>query len=257
MNIHRVTFQKRFFPSIKFSFFTLCILFGLVRTASAIEIYDTGAFLHSPSIGSSSLGHLDGVYDDFGGSGVQLDFSKNIDAFGYGSLQWSFVNNTGMTLADTWLFGYLDAEIDPDLNSSYNESGRLVSVDGLGSGDTGADSWEIDEPGFLFGDIYEHLFIGALDNTNPISAGNENDLALALGFYLGDLFAGDSWSLILNISASDIGGLAQLDSASGSEFFLNGTAVIKRATSVSEPSIAILMLLGLLSLFVNRRHFIR
>lgn len=246
---------SQFLFAITFSL-SLTLLLGFSRVANAIEIYDTGAFLHTPTIGSSSLGHLDGVFNDFDGSGISLAFSRQTDASGYGALQWSFVNNTGKTLVNTWLFGYLDAEIDSDINSSYNESGRLVNIGGQGGGDTAPDTWEIDEPGFIFGDIYNNLFIGSLDNTNAIPAGSENDLALALGFYLGDLFAGDSWLMTLNISPFDIGGLAHFDAHSGIEFFFNGTAEVKRAVSVTEPSIAVLMLGGLLSLFANRRRFI-
>lgn len=257
MNIHWITFQKNTYLATKLFLVAIFAIVGSVRVANAIEIYDTGAFLHSSSIGSSSLGHLDGQFDDFAGTGIALGFSKTIDASGFGTLQWSFVNNTGSTLVNTWLFGFLDAEIDPDLNSSYNESGRLVSVNGAGSGDSAADSWEIDEPGFSFGDIYDHLFSGALDNSNAVSAGNENDVALALGFYLGNLLAGDRWLLTLTISPSDIGGLAHFDKNSGIEFFFNGTAVVDRSTSVPEPSVAILMLFSLLSLVLKRRFSIQ
>lgn len=226
-----------------------------IRTAQAIEIYDTGVFLHSPSVGANSLGYLDGQFNDFDGSGISLGFTKSLDSFGYGTLQWQFANNTGNTLTNAWLFGFLDAEIDPDLNSSYNESGRLVSVNGSGSQDVAADTWEIDEPGFSFGDIYNHLFTGTLDNYNAITAGNENDLSMALGFYLGNLLAGENWVLTLSISPVDIGGLAQLDKDSGLEFFFNGTAVKDKFSSVSEPSTVLLMFFGLLSLYLDRRFF--
>ena len=257
MNIHWITFQKKVHFFIGLFLVAALSVFDSVRTAQAVEIYDVGAFLHSPSVGSQSLGFLDGQFNDFSSTGISLGFSKTIDAMGYGKLQWSFANNTGTTLADTWLFGFLDAEIDPDLNSSYNESGRLVGVHGTGSGDEAPDSWEIDEPGFSFGDIFDHLFLGSLDNSNAIPAGQEQDVSLALGFYLGNLFAGDSWLLTLNISPFDIGGLAHFDQHSGTEFFLNGTAVVTRSTSVPEPASTMLVLLGFISLFFKRRFFIK
>lgn len=224
-----------------------------VQQASALEVYDVGAFMHSSSLGPDSLGYLDGVFDDFAGSGIDMSFSRDLSSDGYGTFTWNFVNNSGLALADVWLFGFLDAEIDPDLNSSYNEYGRLYGVHGTGAGDTAADSWEIDEPGFSTGDIFNNLIAGALDNQNTVPAGSENDVSLGLGFYLGDLLAGDRWTLTLQTSLDNIGGLIHGDSDSLSEFFFNGVAVVERdVTPVPEPSAFLLMLLGLCGLAWQR-----
>lgn len=253
MGTHWGRFSKRCFTS-----FCTILLLNMalpLSQARALEVYDVGAFLHSSSVGSSSLGHLDGVFNDFDGSGIGLSFVRNLDADGIGTFTWNFSNNTGQTLNDVWLFGFLDAEIAPDLNSSYNEYGRLESVNGTGAGDIAADSWEIDEPGFSTGDIFDHLIDGALDDQNSVPTGSENDVSLALGFHLGDLFAGDSWILTLQTSFDNIGGLVHGDSGLLTEFFFNGTAEVRRGTiPVSEPQAYLLMLLGLCGLAWQRRQ---
>ncbi|MCK7498452.1 MAG: PEP-CTERM sorting domain-containing protein [Comamonadaceae bacterium] len=41
--------------------------------------------------------------------------------------------------------------------------------------------WEIDEPGFVFGDIYDNFLAGALDGLNGVPAGSPDDVSFALG----------------------------------------------------------------------------
>lgn len=228
---------------------------GMISPPSqAYVIYDLGAFVHSPSLGNLSLSYLDGVQNDFPGTGVDLSFISNLDADNLGQVSWQFSNNTGSTLQDVSLFGYLDGEIDPDINSSFNEYGQYISVDGAGAGDENPDSWEIDEPGFVFGDIYDNLFNGALDNSNAVGIGSEDDVSLALGFELGDILDGETWELILNISEADIGGLFHGDADSGKGIYLTGAAHINRVISVDEPVPLVLFLIGIFGVFLVRRH---
>jgi len=56
-------------------------------------------------------------------------------------------------------------------------------------------SWEIDEPGYVFGDIYDNM----LDNTNSVPAGLEADVSFALGWNF-TLAAGDLVTINLNLS---------------------------------------------------------
>ena len=240
---------------LKDLFVSLVALTALsIHTPSkAYEIYDAGAFLNSPSLSALSLGYLDGVYNDFAGSGVDLSFVNSLDSNGLGQLTWEFTNNTATTLFGVNLFGYLDGEIDSDLNSSFNEYGQFVSVSGVGSADTDPDSWEIDEPGFVFGDIYDNLFLGQLDNSNGVPLGAEDDVSLALGFELGDILAGDTWLLALTISEENIGGLFHGDDHSGTGIYMNGSVTIDRATPVDEPAPFYLFLMGLTGLFLAHR----
>lgn len=240
---------------VLFSSLIIGVSSGLISFPSqAYVIYDLGAFVHSSSLGDLSLSYLDGVQNDFPGSGVDMTFSNNLDADNLGQVIWRFTNNTGATLLDVSLFGYLDGEIDPDVNSSFNEYGQLISVDGTGADDVNPDSWEIDEPGFVFGNIYDNLFYGALDNSNAVGVGSEDDVSLALGFELGDIFAGETWELILNISEADIGGLFHGDADSGKGIYFNGEARIDRVISVDEPTPLALLFIGILGTVLVRRY---
>lgn len=237
--------------SYRFALLLLVSHLGLSAQTYAYEIYDSGAFLHSPSVGADSLGYLDGVFNDFAGSGIDITFTNMLNADGIGSLEWEFSNNTSATLNDVSLFGYVDGEISPDLNSSFNEFGRLIAVGGTGSGDSAPDSWEIDEPGFAFGDIYDNLFLGALDNSNGVPEGSEDDVAVALGFELGDILAGETWTMAINISLVDIGGLFHGDIDSGAGVFINGSVDLVRVINpVDEPGSLPVLLLGLAGIYL-------
>lgn len=243
---------------IKGHLLSILLLTGILHSGNSFGylIYDTGAFVNSSSLGTSSLGHLNGVFNDFAGSGIDFDFSMDLDSSGLGEISWLFTNNTGATLSDVTLFGYLDGEIDPDLNSSFNEYGQYVSVDGVGAGDINPDSWEIDEPGFVFGDIYDNLFLGALDNVNAVGLGYEDDVSMALGFQLGDILNGEAWELILNISDFDIGGLYHGDNDSGTGVYFNGTATVDRLppVSVDEPAPILLFMTGVFAVVLARKR---
>jgi hypothetical protein len=226
-------------------------------TSNAYEVYDVGTYLNSSTLGTQSLGYLDGVYDDIAGSGIGLSFVNDLDSNGLGTLTWQFANNTSRTLFDVSLFGYLDGDIDQSVNSYFNEYGKYVSVTGSGSADANPDSWEIDEPGFTFGDIYSNMMTGSLDNANSVPAGMEDDVSLALGFDLGNILAGETWTLSFFVSAENIGGLFHGDADSGTGVYVNGAVNMQQVAAVPEPSTWLAFLLGMtgLSLVQRKRLF--
>lgn len=71
---------------------------------------------------------------------------------------------------------YFDHEIVQGQNTFFNEHGQEV-----GSPQTGQ-SWEIDQPGWVFGDIHDHLLSGELDSANSVPVGSENDVSFAMGW---------------------------------------------------------------------------
>jgi hypothetical protein len=58
----------------------------------------------------------------------------------------------------------------------------------------------LDEPGFTTGTMLRNLFLGALSKSNAVPQTATNDVALALGFSPGDLYAGDSVAARVMIS---------------------------------------------------------
>jgi hypothetical protein len=75
------------------------------------------------------------------------------------------------------IVAFFDHELSPGTTSFfYNDYG--ISGDTLSAGQT----WEIDEPGYVFGDIYSNVLSGSLDNENAVPEGLENDVSLAIGW---------------------------------------------------------------------------
>ncbi len=227
--------------------------------ANAIIIGEYTAFLFSPTLGAQSLKHSEigflGPVNDFSGTGVDVSFNDGLDADGFGSVSWEFVNNTGSVLEDARLFVFLDAEIDEATNTFFNEYGELVDVSGTGANDNAADSWQIGEP--FLGDIFFNAENGFLTDTNGVPQGFEDDVSLALGFELGDLFVGDILTGLFETSLSNIGGLSHTDPDSALTFFFNGIAEIERiVVDVPEAgSFGLLCFASVIALSFTRRRF--
>ena len=166
-------------------------------------------------------------------------------------LTYSFLNDTGGVLSDLRFFSFLDAEIDAQTNLFFNEYGEVIGTTGSGAGDADPDLWEIDEPGYLFGDIFGNLLLGMLDNTNATPMGSPDDVSMALGFELGTLNPLDT--AVINILISEdndfIGSLAlahhDSDPGSATVITLSGQSAI---TPIPEPSTLLLLGSGLLAL---------
>ncbi|MDJ0848956.1 MAG: hypothetical protein QNK04_11300 [Myxococcota bacterium] len=75
-------------------------------------------------------------------------------------LSYTFRNDTGAAIADIKFLSFVDAEIDVARNAFFNELASTSGVLASGQG------FEADEPGFLFGDIFDNLLLGDLDDTN-------------------------------------------------------------------------------------------
>jgi hypothetical protein len=165
---------------------------------------------------------------------VATGFSSNFDANGYGSFNWDFNNPSATALQNARLIVFLDADLDHATTTFFNEYGALVNLNlppGAAPGDIAASSWEIDEPGFLFGDIAQHLMTGVLDQTNGAPAGAPDDVSLALGFNLGALPANAPVKVRCFISATNIGGLSQTDSDTNTTIYFNG--YVQRSQSLA------------------------
>lgn len=175
------------------------------------------------------------------------DCSGSLDASGLGTLSVEFdgagAHSVGMLL---------DYEIDQDDNTFFNEFGTTANVANLPAGL----SWEIDEPGTFFGDIFDNFSVGALDGTNPFSPGFVDDVAMALWWDF-DLLAGETAVVDFVIStvmpASGFH-LAHIDPDSDARFYFSSSLTVTPApvTSAPAPMTLALLLLGLLSLRASR-----
>ena len=108
---------------------------------------------------------------------------------------------------------FLDHDIDVDLNLFFNEFGAVSGTPGAGL------SWEIDEPGFLFGDIFMNFSAGALDNTNGVPVGSPDDVSMAL-----------LWDFILAAGGSATVTFSVSGTAPASGFYLSQTDPDSAAT---------------------------
>jgi hypothetical protein len=161
-------------------------------------------------------------------------------------LSYSFSNHTSATLSDVTFLSFLDAEIVEPLNSFFNEN--AVSDGSLAPGQ----GFEVDEPGFLFGDIFDHLLLGRLDDTNALPPGSEDDVSMALSFALGDL-APDAVAEI-DIMISEDGDrlgplrLTQGDDLSPTSIHYSGRARVRSGggPAIPEPGAALLFAAGAL-----------
>jgi hypothetical protein len=99
-----------------------------------------------------------------------VDASGFNAATGFGSLA---VTLTGAGPHN--VLAYFDFEMDEFINTWFNEEATTGGALGAGQ------SYEIDEPGFVFGDIFDNFNDNTLDNTNAL-AGTPEDVSMALGY---------------------------------------------------------------------------
>jgi len=156
----------------------------------------------------------------------------------------------------TW-FGFLDLDIDAHLNTYLNEYGIAHGTPESGQ------SWQIDEPGYVSGSIYDNLLAGALDNTNHLSSDHLDDVSLALGWNF-DLAEGETALITLTLDEIlEAPGfyLEHVDPETGVGFsdttslYLWSSLEISDAqppVSVPEPGSLVLMALGLAALSARR-----
>jgi len=150
---------------------------------------------------------------------------------GLGALTLSF-STPGLHYAGL----FVDHELDEALNTFFNELGTT----GPGSPPAGS-SWEIDEPGFNGGNIYDHFLLGQLDNSVGRLAPDDVSLALGWDFIL---TPGESAavSFLVTEDRADLGAgafyLVQLDPDSGRALYFTSSLRVSGGSGVPANSLS-------------------
>jgi hypothetical protein len=141
---------------------------------------------------------------------------------------------------------YVDHELDEALNTFFNELG----TPGLGSPPAGL-SWEIDEPGFVSGDIYDHFLLGQLDNSVGRLVPDDVSMALGWDFILGPGQTA-AVSFLVTENRADFGPgafyLQQQDPDSGTTLYFTSSLRFSQGGVVGgipEPAFGLVGVLGL------------
>jgi len=224
---------------------TALAAFGMpTAQAATIELFDYG-FNIDGAISYPSLGD---------------PLPTEVDATGFDDL-------TGLGMLDITITGagnhsvlsFFDHEIDVLINSFFNENGAI------GGAPVAGQSWEIDEPGYVLGDIVDNFEANMLDNFNEISIAaypNGDDVSMAMGFNFA-LAAGQTATVSFNLSETNSAPgffLQHFDLDSVASIFLWGDLAIdgggptEPPTSLAEPGSLGLAMIGIFSILGLRRR---
>jgi hypothetical protein len=157
---------------------------------------------YAPGVQSATIGlydwafYIDGTTYEYSNGDVMPTTGALTN--GLGTLTWS----TSAAGSHNFI-AFFDHEIDEAINTFFNEYG-----DTSGSPSAGQ-SWEIDEPGYVFGDIYNNVLSGSLDNFNGVPLSAPDDVSMALG-----------WDFSLNSGESALISFYLLDTIDGAPFYL-------------------------------------
>jgi len=186
---------------------------------------------------------------------VEADETLFDDLTGLGTIE---VSVTGV--GDHFVGLFVDHEIDELINTYFNELGSTSGAPAAGQ------TWEIDEPDVIFGDIianFENSAFGVpgSDLDNAIGAGFPDDVSMALGWDF-TLAAGETATIDFNLSEIAPAGfyLAHTDPDSNATVYFSSTLAIAPTggpgpAPIPEPSTVILLGLGMAGLAATRRRW--
>lgn len=181
---------------------------------------------------------------------AQLDDSSFDYDTGLGSLKW-----TSNAIGAGYFIAFFDHEIDEAINTFFNEIGSK------NGSPAGGQSWEIDEPGFANGDIYDNVSANSLDDGIGTSIYGDttfpDDVSMAMGWDF-ILQAGETAYIELMLGYDIPSGfyLSQTDPGSQETIYFSSTLDIRGEQPIPEPATMLLLGTGLAGLFgFGRKRF--
>ncbi|MCC7374415.1 MAG: hypothetical protein IT581_07150 [Verrucomicrobiales bacterium] len=181
----------------------------LVRVAGSCAVFLAGTM-------GSSAGVI-GLFE----YGINKDFAISYDSpppptfdaiSGLGTLRIIFTD-----LGPHYASLFVDHELSETSNTFFNELGAVSPTPPpIGV------SWEIDEPGYVFGDIVSNFEAGTLDNA--IGTPDPEDVSMALGWFF-DLKNGETGTLTFRLTDQAPAGfyLRHYDPESGESVYLSSS----------------------------------
>ncbi len=147
---------------------------GLAAAAAALGFMNAAAEAATFGLFEYAF-NIDGAVANPPTNGDPVPVAVNLSGFNTGTgLGTVLVTVTGAGSHSVSLF--VDHEIDEAINGFSNEYGGVSGTPAAGQ------SWEIDEPGYSFGDIYANFAAGSLDNSNGVGAAAPDDVSMALAW---------------------------------------------------------------------------
>jgi hypothetical protein len=215
------------------------------RIGAGGRVYELDAFVYVGA-GSASQLSVDPLPSDLSfqfGTSVR-DGSTDI------VLRYELANMGSVALPSVSVLSFVDADIDEPTNTYFNEFATTHGSLAPGQG------FEVDEPGFVFGDIFGNLQAGSLDDTNAVPESAPDDVAMAMSFALGPLGPGETSlvSIMLSQDGDSLGSFAiahhDADPESRTTITYSGTVgePPPPGGAIPEPTGAVLFGAGLLAL---------
>lgn len=209
---------------------TLGLRFG-PGDASAVE--ELGAWLALDGVDAN--GAAPGVAARLGAdplpAGLVHDFAWSASATDI-TLSYTIENRGAAVSPAARLLAFVDAEIAEATTTFFNEWAETSGTPAPGQG------WEIDEPGYAFGDVRAHLAAGLLDGTNALAGvAAADDVAIALSFELGALAPGQrvTVDVMLSEAGAALGPFRIVQRDTLDPFAPTVSGAVREATTPSAP----------------------
>ncbi len=193
------------------------------------------------------------------------EHTNELDSDNFGFYSWQIENTTASTWVDLRVLFFWDGawqEDEQDLVSNeYAEFLGLGLPVGAPLGAIAPSDWEIDEPEYVFGDIYSNASVfGELDNTNAVPSTAPDDVSLAYRWTIASLAPGESFRVTVQHLTAATLGIAHFDPGWATEVYVNAYMEVQTnpeppvGPEVPEPSTMAMVAIGFAGIAVAMRR---